>query len=799
MKSRISKFILPEKKRVLRVSYRPTWDQGIFFGLVLLSLSFRLWELSDRPFHYDESLHAIYSWELFTGMGYRYEAWTHGPMQFFLNALSFSIFSDTDFSVRLPYALAGSALVGLPYFLRKSIGLLGSVAASLMLMFSPSLLYFSRYSRNDIYAAFFALALFILLWRYMHERKDRYLYLTAAVLAGLFITKETTFILLAIFFLMLTVISLTDLIPLIQRRIRLKDLNAPGSFLILMITLTLPQWSAISAVFVTMFDSGIILANDVGGSGSPIGLPLWQSPFWSMNLVKLPLFMDLFIIIGIIISGIIALIFSKDIPEIFAVILIGIALLLIGYSLLAFVETEFPRNYWIAGFVIGSSFLLSALIGITWRLKVWAISAAIFYGIWLTFYTSFFGLFAKPYTDCPNTLSGLTGHLCAHLGGAFTGIWQSLGYWVVQQDVARGNQPWYYYFVLGSLYEFLPLILGSIGLIYYIKKGNIAGLFLGFWAGATFLMYTVAGEKMPWLIVNITLPFIVLSAYFISDLFRSVAFSRPRPIPTVIIVVLTPGIFVLVAFLFEQYLDNNSFRGLSIWLGVVAAAAGILALIYSLLKVQLKTGMSLIILTSSILLLIATGFVGYRATYNYDDEPVEMLVYAGGSSDVRFIAEKLRDNIDLSQSNQKAIIDYDVWYPFNWYSRNDEFITYRCFKNIGDDGYASYCDPLHMTPDAQVLVMSESHGQRDDRYLAGSHSREGPYRNLIWFPEVYRRPGEARESTDIRDQMGQDIAYGWDVFTDQDSWRNIVNYLFHRELTEEWFDSTFYAFFPKSP
>ncbi len=144
MKLRILKFIFPEKKRALHLSYRPTWDQGIFSGLVILSLLFRLWELSDRPFHYDESLHAIYSWELFTGMGYRYEAWTHGPMQFFLNALSFSIFSDTDFSVRLPYALAGSALVGMPYFLRKSIGLFGSVAASLMLMFSPSLLYFKK-------------------------------------------------------------------------------------------------------------------------------------------------------------------------------------------------------------------------------------------------------------------------------------------------------------------------------------------------------------------------------------------------------------------------------------------------------------------------------------------------------------------------------------------------------------------------------------------------------------------------------------------------------------------------------
>ena len=96
MKSRISKYMILQKERVLHTSYRPTWDQGIFSALVILALILRLWELNGRPFHYDESLHAIYSWELFTGMGYRHEAWTHGPMQFFLNALSFSIFSDTE-------------------------------------------------------------------------------------------------------------------------------------------------------------------------------------------------------------------------------------------------------------------------------------------------------------------------------------------------------------------------------------------------------------------------------------------------------------------------------------------------------------------------------------------------------------------------------------------------------------------------------------------------------------------------------------------------------------------------------
>ena len=98
-----------------------------------------------------------------------------------------------------------------------------------------------------------------------------------------------------------------------------------------------------------------------------------------------------------------------------------------------------------------------------------------------------------------------------------------------------------------------------------------------------------------------------------------------------------------------------------------------------------------------------------------------------------------------------------------------------------------------------IQIMVDTHGKRDDRYLAEDYSREGPYRSLIWFPEVYRRPGESRENTGIFDQMGQDLAYGWDLVTDQDAWRKVVNYLFHRELEEGWFDSKFYAFFAKSP
>ena len=56
--------------------------------------------------------------------------------------------------------------------------------------------------------------------------------------------------------------------------------------------------------------------------------------------------------------------------------------------------------------------------------------------------------------------------------GVGSGSWQSLGYWIAQQDVARGNQPWYYYFMLGSVYEFLPFVLAGSAIVYYgLKSG----------------------------------------------------------------------------------------------------------------------------------------------------------------------------------------------------------------------------------------------------------------------------------------------------------------------------------------
>ena len=43
----------------------------------------------------------------------------------------------------------------------------GALIAALLLAVSPTLLYFSRFAREDIYIAFFMLAMAICIWRYL--------------------------------------------------------------------------------------------------------------------------------------------------------------------------------------------------------------------------------------------------------------------------------------------------------------------------------------------------------------------------------------------------------------------------------------------------------------------------------------------------------------------------------------------------------------------------------------------------------------------------------------------------------
>ena len=114
--------------------------------IVAFALVLRLWELDERPLHHDESLDAWWSWQFRNGRYTGYDPVYHGPLRFYITAGFFEIFGESEAIARLFSALTGTAVVGLPWFLRRELGRTGTIAAAVALAISPTMLYYSRLS-----------------------------------------------------------------------------------------------------------------------------------------------------------------------------------------------------------------------------------------------------------------------------------------------------------------------------------------------------------------------------------------------------------------------------------------------------------------------------------------------------------------------------------------------------------------------------------------------------------------------------------------------------------------------------
>ena len=774
---------------------RPGWYGAVFALIVLFALILRLWGLDGRAMHYDESLHLHYSWSLAVGDGYSHSPWMHGPFQVHLTALVFKLFSDSDFTGRLAYAVFGAILVALPYFFRSYIGRGGALIAAVLLTLSPSVLYLSRLGRNEILMAVWAVGILILLWRYMNEGKDRYLYLLAGVLALAFASKETAYFLVATFGIALIFMAAPELVPLMLRRMKLKDITGPTVLLLLMATLTLPLWSA-----------GIILLPWSGGfdivrppAVVETGLPVWEAPFVNFPVIPLPTGLSALLTATLLLTPLVFAKYTGWGRQRWRLLVIFAPAASLAYGVFSLASGSVPHGYVISIGVILGAVCLSVYVGLLWRWKAWLACAAIFFLIWAAFHTSFFGAFVSHGSVCQAAdVGGLFQTLCSKFGGLYTGAWQGLAYWIPQHEVSRANQPWFYYVMVGSVYEFLPLLFGSAGVFYYLRRVDLLGLMLSFWAVSSFLIYSIAGERMPWLVVNFAVPFILLTAKFIGDVLEGLPWRRVlRPLPAIMFLLapagIAAGVYLLQAYLAEQ--------GLSSWemalpVLLILSSLGVLAALLlnrssAILNIKVAS------LGIGVLLLGFSAFVAFRANYSYDDSPVELIVYSQGSADlVRTAASLQSDVISGDQDGQVVGVDYEVWYPFNWYVRHEEkdgTLKFQCFKKEGDSGYQSYCNPIEEEPTLTALLLSTTHGNRYRSHLQ-QMEQEGPLHNLIWFPELYRRTDENRPEESIFTEVRKDLAYFRETFAQKSAWNAVVDYFLLRRIDGGWWDAEFYSY-----
>ena len=854
------------KSRVPAVRLGPV--EWAFLLVALVAAAMRLWELDGRTMHYDEAIHLHFSWKLARGVEYIHSPWMHGPFQIELVALVLKYLGDTDFLARLPYALFGVALTILPYFMRRLIGDKGAVCAAVILAFSPTLLYFSRFGRNDIIMAVWAVLLLIMLWQYGINSRKRYLFGAAIVTALMLATKETAYFVILFIGLAAMALGWRELWGFVSTRSGLAGMSGWAGFFILMATLTLPQAGALIALAQSPF--GLTIASGDTGSTGDTGAPVWEAPFVTLPLWAAPVWLHVLAAAALVGVGLaltmwlwrvrslidltsVAVALLATIAAVSVVIvgpfhnlllalqstgvgsagalvdcgagavilLLGVAalrlnlaheigwrgvMLLLGPTILLtwawltflwggadligqMLPSAAPADDLAAG-RIAVNYLVPVLallillvaggtVGIAWGGGLWLGCAAVFYAIWTLLYTTMF-------TNWP---------------GVFTGSWQSLGYWLMQQDVARGNQPWYYYIVGLSVYELLPLVFGVVGVAWLIRRRDTyggMGLVLAAWVIATLVLYTVAAEKMPWLLVNITVPLALVAGMFLGHVIDGINWATLN-LRATLALILAP-IWLALAVWIIWLAARGETGSLTIWLAVLILlpmAGGIAYII----RGHPQSGRSVVLGIAALLLMF--GVAGaVRAAYTYDDSNIEILAYAQGSADlVRTYSDLQAGALGESSSDSSVKVDYDMWYPFQWYVRHetedgslgfDRFCVATDDDDEDEEEAKKDCRTVGEDNEPQIYLAEHGHAVEEED--APGYRREGPMRNLLWYPETYRRPGEARTNTGFWKQLEADASFFRNVAANPDKLRQALEYIVARRQQSDWYSASYYQY-----
>jgi predicted membrane-bound mannosyltransferase/sugar lactone lactonase YvrE len=670
------------------------WEIALFALLIAVAAGLRFWDLGSRAFNHDESLHATYSWYLYMGRGYHHDPMMHGPFQFEFNALIFKLSSfvasapilsnwvhggATDYTARVLAAIFGTGLVALPYFLRGHIGRLGALLAALFLAISPVLLFFSRFTRSDIYAAFWTLAIVVCIWRYLAERRPLYLYLLAGALAFSFATKEITFMTSALFLIYLDLLLAWEFLSQLRQR-------------------STPQSGPVAGPAV----EGGKKTRKRAQAPPPMGFGQMATTYvalvpvaWLIAITwpftgrlrrrwaladEMPAVGDLLVILGTLAGAQFAA----------------------AVQILPFVgDKGFYKDAGVdedALMKISVLFLIiaGAYFGLLWRVRTWLICAGVFYAIYVLLYTTFF----------------------TNMGGFWSGIWGSLDYWLMQQGVQRGSQPRYYYLMILPMYEFLPVVFGLAGLVFFAIRRQLFTSFLIFWVVGSMIAFGMAGEKMPWLTVHMAIPIIILAAKLLNDLFERVHISLPidwrRPDALVLLAAAAGALAMIV--LWAGFFSTPA-AALALLIG--ALACFLLARAWRLKGLLQAARVSAALVGAA--LMILTVRAAQLAAYDEGRWPNEMLSYADMSPDIPWVRDQLvvyGKQTGLGH-DYPIIVDNDLAWPFVWYLRD--------FKKVQ---WASGSMPVPVK--GSIVVLADPHQSWMDPYL-DDYQPPVSIRHLWWF------------------------------------------------------------------
>jgi predicted membrane-bound mannosyltransferase/DNA-binding beta-propeller fold protein YncE len=719
--------------------------------ILVLAVVSRFAMLGERVMSHDEVNHVVPSYDLYQGRGYRHDPVTHGPFQFHVVALSYFLFGDSDFSSRIPAATFSVAAIAFVLFAyRRYLGRSGALIAGLFFLISPYILFYGRYTRNEAFIELIAVALLYGILRFIEkgDRVSMFMVTIATVLH--FTVKETAFIYTAEALIFLFFMFLVE-----ARRIEAKRPERYNRFLVLMSLAMLLVLVALG--FMMWKIDGAAATATPTAAGPQVSTPANINP---LDQSHLRMYGEIAGALGAAILGLLGLFtLAKDIGwdqlrkmrSFTLLLLIGSLILpmlspvpvnMLGGNPLDYSNTDSMLR---TGIFIALFFVIGAAIGLWWNTRLWLQNAFVFYAIFIVFYTTFF----------------------TNGDGFFTGIVGSLGYWLSQQGVERGNQPLYYYALIQMpIYEYLG-VLGTILAVYFgIRKHRFSTLpgyspalapqtaqednsvpatppaipitgvaddlegesietsvpteqndevlpdiamddlalpapekeatallyatprpipvlgLLVYWGIISLIAFSFAGERMPWLTVHITMPFLLAGGWGLGYLIDTTDWKKIFRLDGFLALLLFPVFFASLFNLLGTLLGANPpFQGNTLEqlqstnrfilavIGTAASFAGIVYLLRNWVASQILRLATLVFFT---IMAVLTARAAYMASFINYDSAKEYLVYAHAAPGPKQVLAQVEEISRRTTGGKNIQVAYsnDALYPYWWYLRD---------------------------------------------------------------------------------------------------------------------------------
>ncbi len=738
----------------------------IFAAVILLAVITRFYDLGSRVMSHDESLHTYFSWLLYRGQGYEHSPMMHGPFQFHSVALTYFLFGASDFTSRIPAALFSVATVGMVWVWRRYLGKWGALIAGLLLAISPYMLYYGRYVRNESFVGFSGLIMLYAMLRHLEVGGKKYLFILAGALAFHFTTKETAFIYTAQALIYLAIYFIAQ----VTRRPWKDAEKEYRSFIIALVVTVLLAVAAVGYGLYTR-DAGIIsgtetaLPSDPAATASPLTPPeaVTVSPTLILALAAL-------------IAVIVAAVFlirgytwerirnerTFDLLMVLGTIVLPMASAFVIKALERWLHVTIPTSaqevqalssnitsiLTIVGILV-AIFIISAVIGLLWNKEKWWKIALIFWIPFTILYTTVF----------------------TNSDGFFTGTIGSLGYWIVQQGVSRGSQPWYYYLLVQiPIYEFLP----ALGLIFAILLGlkrkikstvnieedivdnndevinllevedvdteekNFPNTFslLVWWSVISVVAFSYAGERMPWLTYHMAWPMILITGWALGRVIDTTDWVKLKE-QRIPLTLATLTIFVLSVMGMILALGGSTppFQGKEL-AQLQATSAFLLPTLVTILSAVGVTYLfrewkfseirHIFVLVFFAFLAVLTSRAAFRASYITYDQATEFLVYAHGATGIKEIMQQAQEISERTTGGMGVAIAYDasapntgVSWPFVWYLR--DYTNQRSFDQ-----------PTRSLRDSVVIIVDEKNFDKIEPAIGPGYYRVDYIR--MWWP-----------------------------------------------------------------